>query len=74
MFGTVSPFGSNSFGSKGGGFADFSQMSKVSSGDSWSYESVHHKASFSTCAVECHVVVFTVIMNDDQIFLAIYHI
>ncbi|XP_028448161.1 epidermal growth factor receptor substrate 15-like 1 isoform X1 [Perca flavescens] len=30
VFGTVSPFGSNSFGSKGGGFADFSQMSKKS--------------------------------------------
>ncbi|KAM3603980.1 uncharacterized protein V6R79_004798 [Siganus canaliculatus] len=30
VFGTVDPFGSNSFGSKGGGFADFSQMSKTS--------------------------------------------
>ncbi|XP_078120344.1 epidermal growth factor receptor substrate 15-like 1 isoform X5 [Sander vitreus] len=30
VFGTVSPFGSNYFGSKGGGFADFSQMSKKS--------------------------------------------
>ncbi len=40
VFGTADPFGSNSFGSKGGGFADFSQMSKVSSGDSQSYESV----------------------------------
>lgn len=29
MFGTADPFGSNSFGSKAGGFADFSQMSKV---------------------------------------------
>ncbi|XP_034743423.1 epidermal growth factor receptor substrate 15-like 1 isoform X1 [Etheostoma cragini] len=28
VFGTVSPFGSDSFGNKGGGFADFSQMSK----------------------------------------------
>lgn len=34
VFGTVDPFGSNSFASKGGGFADFSQMSKVSSWDS----------------------------------------
>lgn len=33
LFGKADPFGSNSFGSKGGGFADFSQMSKVSSGD-----------------------------------------
>uniref|UniRef100_A0A8C4EP03 Epidermal growth factor receptor pathway substrate 15 like 1 n=1 Tax=Dicentrarchus labrax TaxID=13489 RepID=A0A8C4EP03_DICLA len=39
VFGTADPFGSNSFGSKGDGFADFSQMSKVRSGDSWSYES-----------------------------------
>lgn len=39
-FGTADPFGSNSFGSKGGGFADFSQMSKVSSAGFWSYESV----------------------------------
>uniref|UniRef100_A0A3Q1JDJ3 Epidermal growth factor receptor pathway substrate 15 like 1 n=1 Tax=Anabas testudineus TaxID=64144 RepID=A0A3Q1JDJ3_ANATE len=30
VFGTVDPFGSKSFGSKGGGFADFSQMSKKS--------------------------------------------
>lgn len=29
VFGTADPFGSNSFGSKAGGFADFSQMSKV---------------------------------------------
>ncbi|XP_056276680.1 epidermal growth factor receptor substrate 15-like 1 isoform X2 [Pseudoliparis swirei] len=29
-FGTADPFGSNSFGSKGSGFADFSQMSKKS--------------------------------------------
>ncbi|XP_041847999.1 epidermal growth factor receptor substrate 15-like 1 isoform X2 [Melanotaenia boesemani] len=28
MFGKVDPFGSNSFGGQGGGFADFSQMSK----------------------------------------------
>eukprot|EP00066_Takifugu_rubripes_P025258 XP_011614524.1 PREDICTED: epidermal growth factor receptor substrate 15-like 1 isoform X1 [Takifugu rubripes] len=28
VFGTVDPFGGSSFGSKGGGFADFSQMSK----------------------------------------------
>ncbi|XP_068604580.1 epidermal growth factor receptor substrate 15-like 1 [Brachionichthys hirsutus] len=28
VFGTVDPFGSNSFGSKAGGFADFTQMSK----------------------------------------------
>ncbi|XP_049930575.1 epidermal growth factor receptor substrate 15-like 1 isoform X2 [Epinephelus moara] len=30
VFGTADPFGSNSFGGKGGGFADFSQMSKKS--------------------------------------------
>ncbi|XP_054482642.1 epidermal growth factor receptor substrate 15-like 1 isoform X2 [Anoplopoma fimbria] len=30
VFGTSDPFGSNSFSSKGGGFADFSQMSKKS--------------------------------------------
>uniref|UniRef100_A0A8C3AN11 Epidermal growth factor receptor pathway substrate 15 like 1 n=1 Tax=Cyclopterus lumpus TaxID=8103 RepID=A0A8C3AN11_CYCLU len=30
-FGTADPFGSNSFGSKGSGFADFSQMSKFGS-------------------------------------------
>lgn len=39
VFGTMDPFGSNSSGSKGG-FADFSQMSKVSFRDGWSYESV----------------------------------
>uniref|UniRef100_A0A667Z5N5 Epidermal growth factor receptor substrate 15-like 1 n=1 Tax=Myripristis murdjan TaxID=586833 RepID=A0A667Z5N5_9TELE len=38
VFGTMDPFGSNSFGSKGG-FADFSQMSKVSFRDFLSYES-----------------------------------
>ncbi|XP_068197613.1 epidermal growth factor receptor substrate 15-like 1 isoform X3 [Antennarius striatus] len=31
VFGTVDPFGSSSFGSKMGGFADFSQMSKSNS-------------------------------------------
>ncbi|XP_010794854.1 epidermal growth factor receptor substrate 15-like 1 [Notothenia coriiceps] len=30
VFGTADPFGGNSFGSKGSGFADFSQMSKKS--------------------------------------------
>ncbi|KAG8014341.1 Epidermal growth factor receptor substrate 15-like 1, partial [Nibea albiflora] len=30
VFGTADPFGSNSFGGKAGGFADFSQMSKKS--------------------------------------------
>nr|XP_046264789.1 epidermal growth factor receptor substrate 15-like 1 isoform X2 [Scatophagus argus] len=30
VFGTADPFGSSSFGSRGGGFADFSQMSKKS--------------------------------------------
>lgn len=44
VFGTADPFGSSSFGSKGGGFADFSQMSKVPTESTSTTKQLHHRS------------------------------